>query len=74
MKLDKSGATQKQTRAKEATDWRLIAEGASQEQDPKRLIQLVEDLCHELERSEEALNHRSARKLPAQATGHSLPR
>lgn len=32
-----------------AGDWREIAEKASNEKDPHKLIKLVEDLCHKLD-------------------------
>ncbi len=33
-------------------DWRAIAEKASQEPDPKKVVKLVEDLCQKLEERE----------------------
>lgn len=41
-------------------DWRLIAEKASKETDPKKLLQLVQHLCDLLDRRDG-----SARKLPS---------
>jgi len=34
-------------------DWRVLAERATSEQDPQKLTEIVEQLCHVLEQSEQ---------------------
>ena len=46
---DNVSANDKTQRAKAAEDCRTIAEKASRETNPSRLIELVEDLCHKIE-------------------------
>ena len=40
----------------EPEHWRELAEKASKEQDPKKLLQEVEELCEELERRQAKLH------------------
>ena len=40
-------------------DWRQIAEQATKEQDPEKLLQLVEQLCDALDAERAALRQRS---------------
>ena len=44
----------------QVNDWRLLSEAASREQDPERLIQLVEELNRVLLRRELQLKRRSS--------------
>ena len=45
-----------------AEDWRKIAEQASKEMDPGKLLQLVQDLCTKLDERNAQRNHGQAPK------------
>jgi len=46
----------------EGEHWHELAERASKEQDPKKLVEEVEELCEELERREAEIRERRAAK------------